>query len=118
VRVVVAGDGVVGLWCARELSASGAADERVTLLGPAEGTYDVYVNGFATPGGSTSYGLANFVVPGTSAGNAAVTPNPALVTQGEPTTLTASWTGLDPAKRWFGVIDYAGTTSHTLFSVG
>jgi len=33
-------------------------------------------------------------------------------------TLTAHWTGLDPAKRWFGVIDYTGTDSNTLFSVG
>lgn len=101
-----------------DLSASGSADEQVTLVNPAEGTYDVYVNGFSTPGGSTSYHLANFVVPSSSAGNASVTPNPAPVTQGDPTTLTASWTGLDPAKRWFGVIDYTGTTSYSLFSVG
>ncbi len=37
-----------------DLSASGSADEQVTLLNPAEGTYDVYVNGFATPGAATS----------------------------------------------------------------
>ena len=100
------------------LSASGAADEQVTLVDPADGTYDVYVNGFATPGGSTSYGLANFVVPAASEGNASVTPNPASVTQGVPITLSAGWTGLDPAKRWFGVINYTGTSSFTLFSVG
>lgn len=100
------------------LSASGSADEQVTMVDPAAGTYDVYVNGFSTPGGSTSYGLANFVVPPASAGNASVAPNPASVTQGTPITLTASWTGLDPAKRWFGVINYTGTTSYTLFSVG
>jgi hypothetical protein len=101
-----------------DLSASGAADEQVTLRDPAEGTYDVYVNGFATPGGSTSYGISNFVVPPASAGNATVTPNPAAVTVGQPVTLTANWTGLDPAKRWFGVINYTGTTSFTYFSVG
>jgi hypothetical protein len=100
------------------LSASGAADEQVTLVDPADGTYDVYVNGFATPGGSTSYGLANFIVPAASEGNASVTPNPASVTQGVPITLSAGWTGLDPAKRWFGVINYSGTSSFTLFSVG
>jgi subtilisin family serine protease len=100
------------------LSASGSADEQVTLVDPAEGTYDVYVNGFSTPGGSTSYGLSNFVVDAASAGNASVTPNPASVTQGVPVTLQANWTGLDPTKRWFGVINYAGTTSYTLFSVG
>jgi hypothetical protein len=99
-------------------SASGAADEQVTLLDPAAGTYDVYVNGFSTPGGSTPYGLASFVVPSTTAGNAAVTPSPVSVTQGTPTTLTASWTGLDATKRWFGVISYVGTGRVTLLSVG
>jgi hypothetical protein len=100
------------------LSASGAADEQVTMDNPAEGDYDVYVNGFATPGGSTSYHLANFVVPVGPVGNATVTPDPATVTVGEPTTLTASWTGLDPAKRWFGVITYVGADAVTYFSVG
>ena len=98
-----------------DLSASGAADEQVTLLDPADGTYDVYVNGFA---GNGAYSISNFVVAPVSAGNASVTPNPAAVTPGVPTTLTANWTGLDPAKRWFGVIDYTGTGIFTLFSVG
>ncbi|HET7471953.1 MAG TPA: S8 family peptidase [Candidatus Limnocylindrales bacterium] len=99
-------------------SASGAADEQVTLLDPAAGTYDVYVNGFTTPGGTTSYHLANFVVAAADAGNASISPDPAAVTVGEPITLTGSWTGLDPAKRWFGVITYTGTTTVTFFSVG
>jgi hypothetical protein len=100
------------------LSASGAADEEVTMLSPDAGTYDVYVNGFNTPGGSAAYHQSNFVVPGTSAGNATVMPNPASVTSGTPTTLTANWTGLDPAKRWLGLIEYSGATDVTVFSVG
>jgi subtilisin family serine protease/uncharacterized protein YfaP (DUF2135 family) len=102
------------------LSASGAADEEVTLLAPAEGSYDVYVNGFATPGGSTAYHLANFVVPPVDAGNLTVTPNPvpAPATLGDPATLTGTWSGLDTAKRWFGVISYAGSDDVTYFSVG
>jgi hypothetical protein len=78
----------------------------------------VYVNGFATPGGTTSYHLANFVLPAADAGNANVTPNPASVTAGVQTTLTAHWTGLDPAKRWFGAIHYTGASDLTYFSVG
>ena len=58
------------------LSASGSADEQATIKAPAAGTYDVYVNGFATPGGSTSYGISNFVVTPGSLGNASVTPSP------------------------------------------
>jgi subtilisin family serine protease len=100
-----------------DLSASGAADEQVTLVDPEAATYDVYVSGFTTPGGTTSYNLANFVVGSADLGNASVAPNPAAVTTGGETTLTASWTGLDPAKRWFGVINYVGTDSLTFLSV-
>jgi hypothetical protein len=106
-------------------SASGAADEQVTLVGPAEGTYDVYVNGFTTPGGSTSYQLANFVVGAADLPNSSVTTGVA-VTTGVPVTLTANWTGLDATKRWLGVITYAGQTANgpvtsstvTMLSIG
>jgi hypothetical protein len=103
-----------------DLSASGAADEQVTLLNPEEGTYDVYVNGFATPGGSTAYGLANFVVPPADAGNLTLSPNPVPppAELGDPSTVTATWAGLDVAKRYFGVISYAGTDAVTFFSIG
>jgi hypothetical protein len=30
----------------------------------------------------------------------------------------ANWTGLDPAKRWFGIIHYDGSDDVTFFSVG
>jgi subtilisin family serine protease len=103
-----------------DLSASGAADEQVTLLAPAEGTYDVYVNGFDTPGGSTAYGLANFVVGSSDAGNLTLSPDPVPppATLGDPSTVTATWSGLDPALRYFGVISYAGTDAVTFFSIG
>ena len=77
---------------------------------------DVYVNGFATPGGSTSYHLSNCVVPSADAGNLTVTD--AAVMTGVPVTLTASWSGLDPAKRWLGVISYADATDVTFITVG
>jgi hypothetical protein len=101
------------------VSASGSADEEVTFTGglPAV-TLDVYVNGFAVNGGSAQYLLSNFVVPAASAGNATVTPSPTSVTSGTPTTLSANWTGLDPAKRYFGVISYSGADDVTVFSVG
>ncbi len=98
------------------LSASGSADEQVTMLAPAAGTYDVYVNGFATPGGSTAYTISNFVVPNADAGN--LTVNDVAVVTGTSATLTATWSGLDANLRWLGVISYAGATDVTFFSVG
>ncbi len=102
-----------------DLSASGAADEQVTLVGPAEGTYDVFVNGFTTPGGSTSYELANYVLTGSDAGNLTLTPNPVppAAVLGDPSAVTASWAGLDAAKEYFGVIHYAGSDVITFVSV-
>jgi hypothetical protein len=102
-----------------DLSASGAADEQVTLVAPDEGTYDVYVNGFTTPGGSTNYALANFVVSESDAGNLTLTPNPVPppAELGDPSTVTASWAGLDPAREYFGVIHYAGSDVLTFVSV-
>ncbi len=94
-----------------DLSASGAADEQVTLVAPAEGTYHVFVNGFATPGGSTSYLLSNWVVPPGDLANSDILPDTAPASVGETVTFTASWTGLDTAQRWLGVITYAGTDS-------
>ena len=100
------------------ISASGSADEQIDLVAPAAGTYDVYVNGFATPGGSTSYKLSNFVVDPAAVGNATVSPEPVAATVGVPVKLTASWTGLDIAKRWLGVISYDGSDEVTFLSVG
>ncbi len=100
------------------LSASGSADEQTTIDAPAAGTYDVYVNGFTTPGGSANFGVANFVASPGNKGNASVTPSPTSTTAGTPLDLTARWSGLDPAKRWFGVISYSGAADHTYFSVG
>ena len=100
-----------------DLSASGAADEEISLVAPADGTYDVYVNGFATPGGVTSYNLANFVVGPADLANSDVTTG-VPVTIGTPVTLTASWTGLDTTKRWLGLITYEGADAVTFLSVG
>jgi hypothetical protein len=101
-----------------DLSASGAADEQVTLRSPEAGTYDVYVSGFTTPGGSTNYSLANFALGSASAGNLTLSPDPvpAPAQAGEPSTVTASWSGLNVNQRYFGVISYAGSNDVTFFS--
>src|SRR4051794_10689639 len=102
-----------------DLSASASADEEVTLLAPDAGTYDVYVNGFSTPGGSTSYNLYTFLVPSTDAGNTTLSPDPvpAPAELGDSATVTATWSGLDASKRYLGVISYAGSDAVTFLSL-
>jgi len=99
-------------------SATGSADEEVTLLAPEAGTYDVYVDGFATAVAGTAYDLYDVVVPDSDAGNLTVTPATQPITSGTPVSLNAAWTGLDPAKRYLGVVSYSTSDDVTLVSVG
>lgn len=55
-----------------------------------------------------------------AAGNLTVAPNPVQVTGGTPTTVTATWQGLDTSRRWLGQVNFLnGTTTagSTLVSV-
>jgi len=100
------------------LSADGDAEETVTLLDPEDGTYVAYVNGFA---GDGNYSWTQWTVPGADAGNLAVTPASQPVSVGDTVTFNAAWSGLDPAKRWLGVVGWTkgGTeVGSTIVSIG
>ena len=101
-----------------DLSASGAADEQVTLIDPADGHVRRVRQRLRHARGST-----------TTTWPTSWSPRPAPATPASrPTRLPSRSvsrppsppTGPDsiPAKRWFGVIDYTGTDIFTLFSVG
>jgi subtilisin family serine protease len=98
-------------------SASGAADEQVTIPNPTPGHYEAYVNGFATGGGGAYTHTAWAVAQG-AVGNLAVDPAAASATVGEPVTLTATWSSLESTKRYLGFIGYTGAPDITIVSVG
>lgn len=103
-------------------SATGAADEQVTLRRPAAATYRVQVENYAAaPGETTSaYALTSYVLdPTATAGALAVTPNPVPVTQGATATASAGWSGLTAGTRYLGLISYGGdaTGTTTLVSI-
>ena len=66
------------------------------------------------------------MVPPGDLANSDISPDSATVDIGETVTFTATWTGLDIAMRWLGVITYAGEDSDgpvssdtmTILSVG
>ena len=83
-------------------SATGSADESVTLSSPTKGSYRVVIDGFAAAQGESSiaYRYDDFVLPSTGGvGSLTASPNPVPVTQGESTQFTASWSGLDAVHR-------------------
>jgi len=99
-----------------QYSASGAADEQVTLTDPEAGTYTAYVNGFATGGGG-GFSYTQWAVPGVAAGNLTVTDN-VPVTVATPVDLTATWSGLTSGLRYLGFIEYGTGPERTIVSIG
>ena len=103
-------------------SATGAADEQVTLRGPRAAEYLVRVENYAAaPGETTSaYALTNYVLdPSDTAGALAVTPNPVPVTQGTAASVSATWSGLTAGTRYLGLLSYGGAAApaSTLVSI-
>ncbi len=56
------------------------------------------------------YSVTSYVLgAGAGAGSFTVRPDPLQLTQGRPATVTASWKGVDPSKRYLGTIAYGDT---------
>lgn len=101
-------------------AATGSADEVFSVADLPAGTYLVEVDGFAagSAGSPIAYALNYYGVgaqPGE--GDLTVTPDPVPVTSNKKTSFELSWTGLDPASRYFGQLTYAGSDEPTYVSV-
>lgn len=100
-------------------SASNSAGEVLDFDALPAGSYTALVNGFALAQGATAgaFELRTFAVPGTSAGNLTVTPNPVTGTPGTPVTVRAAWSGLTAGKPYLGVLEFDGG-ARTAISIG
>jgi hypothetical protein len=99
-------------------SATGAADEQVTLSSLAPGAYTAYVNGYSTGGGG-AFSYTAWAVPAGAVGNAAVSPPTQTVTVGQPVDLAVTWKGLTAGQRYLGYITYReGSAERTVVSIG
>ncbi|MEJ7707764.1 MAG: S8 family peptidase [Nocardioidaceae bacterium] len=101
------------------LSATGEADEQITLNRPQAATYDVYVDGFddASGDGASPYTYTGWVVPKGNQGNFNVSPNPVQVSVGKRFRYTASWNNLALNQRWFGFVKYVNRAERTYLTV-
>ncbi|GAB3464248.1 S8 family serine peptidase [Kineococcus endophyticus] len=101
-------------------SATTAADERIDgFVEP--GRYVLQVSGYTGAGGASDvgYSVTSYVLgAGAGAGSFTVRPDPLQLTQGRPATVTASWKGVDPSKRYLGTIAYGDTPLRTVVTVG
>jgi hypothetical protein len=101
-------------------SATGSADEQVTLEEPAAGYYLVEVDPFsAAPGEPTLAWRLDFydVNPAATAGGFQAVPNPVPVVENQRTSFQARWSGLEPNARYLGVLGYDGALAPTVVAV-
>lgn len=97
-------------------SATGSADERVTIPAPTAGTYLVVANIYSTTGPMTwDMSYAN-VLPG-GEGAFTATPNPLPVVRGVKTSYQLGWTGLAAGTRYLGLVQYGDSAVRTIVTV-
>jgi hypothetical protein len=92
------------------VSADGDSNEEVTLRSSSALTLTVYVHGWSTAGPSANVTLFDWVA-NADAGNLAVSPASTAVTTGSTVSYSATPSGLAPATRYFGAVDYNNGTS-------
>lgn len=94
-------------------SGGGSAEERIQILNPPAGTYDLYVVLFGAAPGQTSVPAPTYLwaLTGTAAGNLTATPASQAVQAGVPVTVTAAWTGLTAGQRWLGRVGFSDGTA-------
>lgn len=101
-------------------SASGGSDESITIEAPTPGAYQLAIDYWDGAAGDVATGPVHSYAPIGDEGNLDVTPSPVAVTPATPVELTATWSGLSAATRYFGVIGYdfgAGEVARTLVTV-
>ena len=96
-------------------SATGSADERVDLIEPEAGTYQVIVDVYS----AATETAWNTTVTSIIEGGAPLALDPAVIAgvQGEESTVTASWAGLDAQSTYLGLVRYGDTGAVTTVQV-
>jgi subtilisin family serine protease len=97
-------------------SATGSADEQVTITAPTAGTYLVVANVYSTSAPMTwDLTYAN-VQPG-GEGAFTANPNPIAAVRGEKTSYDLGWTGLTAGSRYLGLVQYGDSAVSTIVTV-
>ena len=89
-------------------STSGGTDELIDILLPMDGTWSVYVHGWACPGGDSDYDLYTWIISATPGGNLVIDSAPASATLGATETIDVSWTGATAGEWHLGAVSHTG----------
>ena len=87
-------------------STNGGTDELIEIVLPDDGTYTLYVQGWAAPGGDSDYVLSSWIVSATPGGSLALDAAPTAAVQGATDTISVSWAGLTAGSQYFGAVSH------------
>ena len=97
-------------------SATGSADEQITIPTPTAGTYLVVANVYSTTGPMTWDMTYANVLPADE-GAFTATPNPLPVVRGQKTSYQLGWTGLTAGTRYLGLVQYGDSAVRSILTV-
>jgi subtilisin family serine protease len=86
----------------------GGTNELIDILLPMDGTWSVYVHGWAAPGGDSDYAMYTWVISATPGGNLTIDSAPASATSGATETVDVSWIGATAGTWYLGAISHTG----------
>jgi subtilisin family serine protease len=89
-------------------STLGGTDELVDILLPMDGTWTVYVHGWAAPGGDSDYDMSSWVISATPGGSLSLDSAPTSATMGGTGTIAVSWSGLAAGDQYLGAVSHTG----------
>ena len=95
-------------------STSGGTDELIDIPSPANGTWKVYVHGWAAPGGNSDYDMWTWAVPSAAGGGSlSITSAPTSATNATVGTVEVAWSGITTGAigDWYlGAVSHTGTS--------
>ena len=91
-------------------STNAGTDELIVVDNPMDGTWSVYVHGWATPGGDSDYDLHSWMISATPGGSLNIDSAPASATSGTTGTIDLSWSGATAGQWRFGAVSHTGPT--------
>ena len=95
-------------------STAGGTDELIDIPAPADGTWKVYVHGWAAPGGNSDYDMWTWAVPSAAGGGSlSIVSAPTSATNATVGTVEVAWSGITTGAigDWYlGAVSHTGTS--------
>lgn len=93
-------------------STNGGTDEQVDIELPADGTWTVYVHGWAAPGGNSDYNMYSWIVPLATGGSLTINSAPTSATSGAVGTVQVGWSGATAGQWYLGSVTHTGPSGN------